>query len=125
MVEVPDEIRARFEELQADYLATLGVKLAELETAAQSLTPQAAEGETRTALDSVIRLSHKLSGSAGTFGFPSLSRAADNLEQQCRELVQITGELSPGQCAEIERLVMTVLSVCADETQVRRRIVPV
>ena len=125
MVELPDEVRARFEALRAEYLATLSARLAELETAARSLTPRAAQGERRTALDTLIRLSHKLSGSAGTFGLPSLSRAAGNLEQQCRDLVQITGELSPGQRAEIERLVTTVLSSCADETQVRRRIAPV
>ena len=116
MAELPDEVRAKFEELRAGYLATLAVKMAELETAARLLTSRATESERRTALDTLVRLSHKLAGSAGTFGLPSIGRAADDLEQQCRTLVQITGELSPGQCAAIDRLVTTVLLSCTVET---------
>jgi HPt (histidine-containing phosphotransfer) domain-containing protein len=116
MAELPSEIRAKFEELRAGYSATLAVKMAELETAVRPLVSRATEGERRTALDTLVRLSHKLAGSAGTFEFPSLSQAAGNLEQQCRMLVQITGELSPGQCAEIDRLVTTVLLSCEAET---------
>ncbi len=125
MAELPGEVRAKFEELRAGYSATLAIKMAEFETAARSLASRATEGERRTALDTLVRLSHKLAGSAGTFGFPSISQAADDLEQQCRTLVQITGELSPEQCAEIDRLVTTVLLSYAAETQVRTPIVPV
>ncbi len=125
MAELPGEVRAKFEELRAGYSATLAVKMAELETAARSLASRATQRERRTALDTLVRLSHKLAGSAGTFGFPSLSQTAGNLEEHCRMLVQNTEELSPEQCAEIDRLVTAVLSSYAAETQVRTPIVPV
>lgn len=113
MAEPPSHIRAQIEALRASYVAALAGKLMELEAAALSLEAQSSAAETRSALATVYRLTHQLTGSARTFGFLRLGEAAGELELMCESLLDRKSALLTEQCAEIHRLVTTLKTFAA------------
>ncbi|MBU0723826.1 MAG: diguanylate cyclase [Alphaproteobacteria bacterium] len=92
--------------LKQRYAASLGEKLAAIQRAARqgldddSETAQAAQTE-------CTQLLHKLTGSAGTFGFPILSKAAGALERAIidhrpwKEIAAAIDDLSPGMVIDL------------------------
>lgn len=83
---------AKFEKVRKRYVRSLPGRLVELETAYE--TAQTSEGISQdgSGLSEVTHIAHKLSGSAASFGFPSIGDAARDLEKAC---TSIDGELSP------------------------------
>jgi diguanylate cyclase (GGDEF)-like protein len=100
--------------LQASYASKLGEKLAELKAAAALIIPGDRSEDSATAILELSGLAHKLSGSAGTFGFKDLGAAAKNLEILCHSLGEnALGEngkpVSALERQEIDNLVAAVI----------------
>jgi len=108
MAEPPSQIRAQIEALRTSFVAALAGKLTELEAAAHPLEAQSSSAKTRSALATLGRLAHQLTGSASTFGFSHLGETAGELELMCESLLDQEAALSAEQCAEIHRLLTTL-----------------
>ncbi|MEL0113372.1 MAG: Hpt domain-containing protein [Rickettsiales bacterium] len=96
--------------LKEAFGAKISERILEIENAAAPLTgDMRAEEEAMRAIDTLQALSHKLTGSAGTFGFGEISIAARNLEQYCgsRKDTMPTSE----DCREILGLIGQLVSV--------------
>ena len=59
-------------------------RLRELDACFKRLPTDGGAGESRQELEKLMALAHKLSGSAGTFGFMALGEAAEKLENACQ-----------------------------------------
>ena len=98
---------AKFEKVRKRYVRSLPGRLVELESAYE--TAQTSEGISQhgSGLSEVTHIAHKLSGSAASFGFPSIGDAARDLEKAC---TSIDGELFPRSetWREIEDLVVSL-----------------
>ena len=103
--ELQDKIKA----LGAEYEAKLPGRLEELNDAFGHLPPDGGGGESRQELENLMALAHKLSGSAGTFGFMALGVAAEKLENACQAYLDQTGGLGAGGHGELAGLLAAVL----------------
>ncbi len=65
--------------LKGQFLDSLGKRIEAMETASNELL-EPREGDSRAALDALMHETHKLRGSGGTFGFPTLTRISGLLE---------------------------------------------
>ena len=96
--------------LKEAFGAKISERILEIENAAAPLTGDTlVEEEAMRAIDTLQALSHKLTGSAGTFGFGEISVAARNLEQYCgsrKDLMPTSGD-----CREILGLIVHLASV--------------
>lgn len=81
-----DSIGAKFEEFREHYVGSLPERLAELESAFELARTGEAASQEGKALSQVTHLAHKLAGSAGFLGFPSIGDAARRLENACRSI---------------------------------------
>ena len=70
----------KLRKLQDKYIALLPAKIDELNSAWQATLHDSTE------LNQLCQLAHNLAGSAGTFGFPSISIESRNLEETLRKL---------------------------------------
>ena len=89
-----------FDELRAEYRQSLAAKRAAL----QAQWTQVMRGDA-AAIQPLVRALHTLAGSAGTFGFASLSAAARTAEEFLEEKGSALG---PPEQAEFERLLQAI-----------------
>ena len=80
-----DFARAQLQQLQSGFVARLPAQLVEARASVDRLVQS---GGDRTELESLHRLVHSLTGSAGTFGMPELSDAARHLEGRLAGLIR-------------------------------------
>ena len=78
------EFQQQLKALGAEYEAKLPARLRELDACFKRLPTDGGAGESREGLENLMALAHKLSGSAGTFGFMALGNAAEKLENDCQ-----------------------------------------
>ena len=78
------EFQQQLKALGAEYEAKLPARLRELDACFKRLPTDGGAGESRQGLENLMALAHKLSGSAGTFGFMALGNAAEKLENACQ-----------------------------------------
>ncbi len=78
------ELQQQIKALRDEYEAKLPGRLRELDAAFKRLPPDGDAGDSRPELQNLMALAHKLSGSAGTFGFMALGDAAEKLENACQ-----------------------------------------
>ena len=90
------ELQQQIKALGAEYAAKLPDCLRELDAVFNQLPPEDGAGESRPALENLMALAHKLSGSAGTFGFMALGVAAEKLENACQAYLDQPGLDQPG-----------------------------
>lgn len=82
MADVADAVQQQLALLRASFGEKLVERMVEIEAAAVPLTEAAATPEEQArAVDTLQALSHKLTGSAGTFGFDAISVSARKLER--------------------------------------------
>lgn len=98
---------AKFEKVRKRYVRSLPGRLVELESAYETARTSEGISQDGSGLSEVTHIAHKLSGSAASFGFPSIGDAARDLEKAC---TSIDGELSPRseRWREIEDLVVSL-----------------
>lgn len=91
-----DAIQTQLQALRAAYCAQLPARIAEIETAWQSLRRQ----PDTVVLQELHRKVHSMAGSAGTFGLPELGQAARAIEQHLKALLH--EQVSPSGAEERE-----------------------
>lgn len=103
MADAAPDVAAQLAVLRDAYAATLPGKIEELVSAAEPLSADVPADGARRALESVCALSHKLAGSAGTFGFGALGEAARAIEKRCNTAMR-DGESVATASPDIETL---------------------
>lgn len=88
MTDPKQQLQDQIKALGAEYEAQLPGRLDELDAAFAGLPGDGRTGDSRQALETLYALSHKLTGSAGTFGFMAVSDAAERLEALCQSLLE-------------------------------------
>ncbi len=79
-------IEAKMAALRASYAVRLAEDLNELKAVSRGVMDGTSAEETGPALAELQKLSHKLSGSGSTFGFPGVSTSAYEIEKLCKSL---------------------------------------
>ncbi len=74
--------------LRADYTATLGSKIDEVEAAAAQLSGAPCLGKVGKALTDIRSHAHKLAGSGATFGYAAMGETARNLEHAADRVLE-------------------------------------
>ena len=105
------EFQQQVKALRDEYEAKLPERLQELDAGFKQLPPDGGAGESRQELENLMVLAHKLSGSAGTFGFMALGVAAEKLENACQAYLDQSGGLAAGGHGELAGLLAAVLDV--------------
>src|SRR6266852_5855274 len=98
-VSARDEALQRLEVLKGNYGAQLPMRLDEIGQAWDATAP-----EPIAVLSVLVSLAHKLAGTAGVFGFNTVSRAAAALEAAAERQIHI-GVMDAAAKAEITRLI--------------------
>ncbi len=88
MTDPKQQLQDQLKALGAEYEAQLPGRLDELDAAFAGLPGDGRAEATRQALETLYALSHKLTGSAGTFGFMAVSEATERLENLCQSLLE-------------------------------------
>ncbi len=91
MTDENQEFQQQIQALRDEYEAKLPARLRELDACFRLLPPEDGAGESRQELENLMALAHKLSGSAGTFGFMALGIAAEKLENACQASLNQSG----------------------------------
>lgn len=87
MADTESSVQEQLALLKASFGSNLTERFGEIRDAAAPLTqPTANADETARAIDTLQALAHKLTGSAGTFGFAKVSQVARTLETKSGEL---------------------------------------
>jgi len=86
MIEKVAAIEAKLAALRETFAVQLIEDLNALKVASRGVMDGTSDQETRPALADLQKLSHKLSGSGTTFGFPGVSASAYELEKLCESL---------------------------------------
>ena len=110
MTDANQEFQDKIKALRDEYEAKLPDRLRELDAVFNQLPPEDGAGESRPALENLMALAHKLSGSAGTFGFMALGVAAEKLENACQAYLDQPGLDQSGGHGELAGLLAAVLS---------------
>ncbi len=105
------EFQQQIKALRDEYEAKLPGRLQELDAGVKQLPPDGGGGESRQELENLMALAHKLSGSAGTFGFMALGVAAEKLENACQAYLNQSGGLAAGGHGELAGLLTAVRDV--------------
>jgi DNA-binding response OmpR family regulator len=109
---VDDKMRA----LQSSYLSTLPAKLGELAAAVRPLLEGGSDDEMLAALTDLRDLSHKLAGSAGTFGHGEISEAAHGLEELAEFVLGAGQQPTAEQIADIRTLLGRLAAAAPGES---------
>jgi chemotaxis protein histidine kinase CheA len=102
-----EQFRAFLELQRADYQRALPAKLAQL----QALWLQIEADPGLAGLAELERLAHTLSGTAGTFGFSEVGRAARLLEELLTDVARDDAPLTPDRRAGISRAVAALCAI--------------
>ncbi len=109
--QLQDQLKA----LRAEYEAQLPGRLDELDAAFSGMPTDARAEDSRQALETLYALSHKLTGSAGTFGFMAIGEAAKRLEALCQSLLEDPdGATADGMGADGREKIAGLLSAVRD-----------
>ena len=112
-----DDYREQLQALNQEFRDLLHGRLDEIE----SLWEFLAEGEwDREKLHAMVRSVHVLSGSANTFGYPALGRAAVDLERRLRGWIKLDRSPSAGALDQASALVPALRQAAARRTEAAR-----
>ena len=99
----PAQLRRELRGLQQAFLAQLPDRVQAIETA---LNEAVGAGEIdRPRVDALFHLAHRLCGSAGIYGHPTVHTAAGAIERVAEGLRDAGGTNEPGQVGELRQLV--------------------
>src|SRR5258706_3400638 len=103
MAKSPAQIRRELRELQRAFLAQLPDRVQAIETALNEAL--SAEAIDRQRVDALFHLAHRLCGSAGIYGCPTVHAAAGAVERVAEGLRGAREKDEPGRIAELRQLV--------------------
>lgn len=103
MVKSPEQLRRELGDLRKAFLEQLPDRVEAIETVLQE-TLGAGELD-RQHLGALFHLAHRLCGSAGIYGYPTVHTAAGAIERVAEGLRDAGGTNEPGQVAELRQLV--------------------
>lgn len=106
--EISDKIRR----LREKYLASLPQRMAEIEREWQQLVPPVTNEA--NSLKQIYLQAHSLTGSAGTFGVEEISKAARDLADSLKTVMEQDGDLSRQQYDLIERQLASLKKAITD-----------
>lgn len=95
----------------------VGVAAVRLDTARRRLDELAAPEAPSSALSDLIDQLHKIAGTAGTYGFPTMSRLGLEAEMICRAAVENGNEFEQDEFARCRRLVNALSDELAAATR--------
>jgi HPt (histidine-containing phosphotransfer) domain-containing protein len=101
MTDKAAELEKKLAALKQTYIAQLDERIEALETALQDILAGSDFASAKEGLEQLAFHAHKLSGTAGTFGFNALGQNGATIEIMCDEFVKI--ETGPTE-AEKEKL---------------------
>lgn len=87
MVESNQDFDRKLAELRLRFSEGLAARLQEMETAFAGLAGNGAADGRLASLKALRAVAHKLTGTAGTFGFDAIGKAAAEIETQCDDLI--------------------------------------
>jgi len=108
MTDLKQPLQDQIKTLKDEYGAKLPERLDELDAAFADLPDDIRAVGAHQALETLYALSHKLNGSAGTFGFKAISDTAERLEARCRTLLDDADSAPADGRADIADLVAAV-----------------
>lgn len=88
MTDPKQQLLDQIKTLKDEYEAILPERLDELNSAFDDIPEDIRAAAARPALETLYGLAHKLTGSAGTFGFMAIGEAAERLEAHCQSLLE-------------------------------------
>jgi len=97
----PSELEIKLAALKQNYIAQLDERIETLETALQDILAGSDFASAKEGLEQLAFHAHKISGTAGTFGFDVLGQKGADIEIMCDQFVKT--EIIPSQ-AEKEEL---------------------
>lgn len=103
-----DALERALRQLRAEYLAEAGQRAAELWSALARVQNGDAGG-----LDAVRMRVHRLAGSGGGYGFPAITRTAQEADGFCRELIARGGAPAGTDLARLTELIQGVTAALA------------
>lgn len=107
MTEPNQDFEEKLKALRDEFEARLPGRIEELDAAFAKLSPEDS-AESGEALENLMALAHKLSGSAGTFGFMALGVAGEKLENTCQACLDQPGGLAAEGHGELAGLLAAV-----------------
>ncbi|NQV54754.1 MAG: Hpt domain-containing protein [Rhodospirillales bacterium] len=99
------ELAERLEELKKSYVSQLDERISALESAWEIAVHSATQTERVDGVRKLNELSHKLAGSAGTFGFSELSKVASKIESHSENLAENIEYLDEARAGELSGLI--------------------
>jgi len=112
MAKSPARLRRELRGLQRAFLAQLPDRVQGIETA---LNEALGAGEIdRQRVDALFHLAHRLCGSAGIYGCPTVHAAAAAIERVAEALRDAGGKNQPSQLAELRQLVEALKRAAED-----------
>jgi diguanylate cyclase (GGDEF)-like protein len=122
MTNASASLTKKLELLSDAYAARLDGKLTDLKAAVDVIAVDGLSEIVKNALFDVRDQSHKLAGSAGSFGFVELGDAARNLEHFCQTFIDFGSSPTASECLKIRGLFEEVLngtdrSQCAQQSE--------
>lgn len=82
------ELQAKIAALQASFTAGLAARFAELDTAVAAIRPGVPLSGQSAPIKTILEQTHKIAGSAGTFGYPEMSVIAAQAEMLCDRILK-------------------------------------
>lgn len=104
-----DQVRATVERLRAGYRERMQAQVGEI----AALSEAAGGGGDEAARRALLRQAHRLSGTAGTFGFAGVSQAAGELERALEAALDPGLEGRAGAPADLDSLCRALLDQLA------------
>ena len=83
-----EELQRKIETLRKSFAAGLTARFAELNTALDSVLPGLPLEGQSAPIQTILEQTHKIAGSAGTFGFNQMSAIASQAEQLCERILK-------------------------------------
>jgi len=82
------ELQAKIAALRTSFTAGLTTRFAELDTAVAAIQPGRPLADQSAPIKIILEQTHKIAGSAGTFGFTDMSAIASQAEQLCERILK-------------------------------------
>lgn len=83
-----EELQLKIAALRKSFAAGLGARFKELTSALEAIVPGSPLSAQAEPIRVILEQSHKIAGSAGTFGFAEMSAIASQAEQLCDRILK-------------------------------------
>lgn len=103
-----EEFQAKIDALRKSFAAGLVARFAELDAALAAIRPGDPLTEQPVPIRTILEQTHKIAGSAGTFGFAEMSAIASRAEQLCDRILKNQHGRDEGALEELRGLIADI-----------------